>query len=197
MEITVEDIRAAAERIRPIAHRTPVLTSRTFDGLTGVTAYFKCENFQRGGAFKIRGAANFVYSIPAFERERGVVAYSSGNHAQAVAIAAFSVGIPATLVMPLDAPRSKMEATRGYGAAIVNYEKYATRPAVTAPTKPAKKDAKLKAKAVPKAAARHHAEAHPVAVGHPPVKQTPVTPAALKTKAKTAPVASAEVNGSM
>ena len=124
MEITVEDIRAAAERIRPIAHRTPVLTSRTFDGLTGVTAYFKCENFQRGGAFKIRGAANFVYSIPAFERERGVVAYSSGNHAQAVAIAAFSVGIPATLVMPLDAPRSKMEATRGYGAAIVNYDRF-------------------------------------------------------------------------
>jgi threonine dehydratase len=123
VEITLEDIRAAAERIRPIAHRTPVLTSRTFDSLAGVKAFFKCENFQRGGAFKIRGAANFVYSIPPFERKRGVVAYSSGNHAQAVAIAAFSVGIPATLVMPLDAPRSKAEATRGYGATIVNYDR--------------------------------------------------------------------------
>jgi threonine dehydratase len=123
VEPTLEDIRAASERIRPIAHRTPVLTSRTFDSLTGATAFFKCENFQRGGAFKIRGAANFVYSIPPFDRERGVVAYSSGNHAQAVAIAAFSVGIPATLVMPVDAPRSKMEATRGYGASIVNYDR--------------------------------------------------------------------------
>jgi threonine dehydratase len=123
VEPTLEDIRAASERIRPIAHRTPVLTSRTFDSLTGATAFFKCENFQRGGAFKIRGAANFVYSIPPFDRERGVVAYSSGNHAQAVAIAAFSVGIPATLVMPVDAPRSKMEATRGYGASIVSYDR--------------------------------------------------------------------------
>jgi threonine dehydratase len=124
MDVTLEDIRAASERIRPIAHRTPVLTSRTFDGLSGVTAYFKCENFQRGGAFKIRGAANFIYSIPPFERERGVVGYSSGNHAQAVAIAAFSVGIAATLVMPLDAPRSKVEATRGYGATIVTYDRH-------------------------------------------------------------------------
>ncbi len=123
MDITIDDIRAAAERIRPIAHRTPVLTSRTFNSLSGVTAYFKCENFQRGGAFKIRGAANFIYSIPPLERERGVVAYSSGNHAQAVAIAASSVGARATLVMPVDAPRSKMEATRGYGAAIVTYDR--------------------------------------------------------------------------
>jgi len=123
VDVTLEDIRAAAERIQPIAHRTPVLTSRTFDSLAGATAYFKCENFQRGGAFKIRGAANFVYSIPLFDRKHGVVAYSSGNHAQAVAIAAFSVGIPATLVMPLDAPRSKMEATRGYGATIVSYDR--------------------------------------------------------------------------
>ena len=122
-EITVEDIRAAAERIATIAHRTPVFTSRTFDSQTGVRAFFKCENFQVGGAFKIRGASNFIYSIPKFERERGVVTYSSGNHAQAVAIAADSVGIPATIVMPEDAPRSKMEATRGYGATIVTYDR--------------------------------------------------------------------------
>lgn len=122
-DITLEDIRAAAGRIQPIAHRTPVLTSRTFDSQAGVQAFFKCENFQRGGAFKIRGAANFVYSIPPSERRRGVVTYSSGNHAQAVAIAAFSVGIPATIVMPEDAPRSKMHATRGYGATVITYDR--------------------------------------------------------------------------
>jgi threonine dehydratase len=89
----------------------------------GFSAFFKCENFQRGGSFKIRGATNFVYSIPKGDLQRGVVAYSSGNHAQAVAIAAASVGIPATIVMPEDAPRSKMEATRGYGAKIVLYDR--------------------------------------------------------------------------
>ena len=122
-DITIEDIRAAAERIQPIAHRTPVFTSRTFDSEAGVQAFFKCENFQRGGAFKIRGASNFIYSIPPFERSRGVVTYSSGNHAQAVAIAAFTVGIPATIVMPEDAPRSKVAATRGYGATVVTYDR--------------------------------------------------------------------------
>ncbi len=123
MEITLEDIHRAEARIRPIAHRTPVLVSRTFDARAGVRAFFKCENFQRGGAFKIRGAANFIYSIPAEDAQRGVVAYSSGNHAQAVAIAAASLNVPATLVMPLDAPRSKVEATRGYGASIVTYDR--------------------------------------------------------------------------
>src|SRR5579871_5677067 len=122
-EISLENIRGAAERIRTIAHRTPVLTSRTFDSQAGVQAFFKCENLQRGGAFKIRGASNFIYSILERERGRGVVTYSSGNHAQAVAIAAYSVGIPATIVMPEDAPRSKMEATRGYGARIVTYDR--------------------------------------------------------------------------
>ena len=122
-DITIEDIRAAAERIQPIAHRTPVFTSRTFDSEAGVQAFFKCENFQRGGAFKIRGASNFIYSIPPFERSRGVVTYSSGNHAQAVAIAAFTVGVPATIVMPEDAPRSKVAATRGYGATVVTYDR--------------------------------------------------------------------------
>lgn len=122
-DITIDHIRGAAERIQSIAHRTPVFTSRTFDALTGVQAFFKCENFQRGGAFKIRGASNFVYSIPKNELSRGVVSYSSGNHAQAVAIAAASVGIPATIVMPADAPKSKLEATRGYGARVITYDR--------------------------------------------------------------------------
>jgi threonine dehydratase len=123
MSVTLLDIRQAAERIKGIAHRTPVLTSRTFDERAGVHAFFKCENFQRGGAFKIRGASNFIYSIPKADLPRGVVAFSSGNHAQAVAIAAKSVGVAATIVMPTDSPRSKMEATRGYGASIVSYDR--------------------------------------------------------------------------
>jgi threonine dehydratase len=123
-DVSIQDIRAAAERIKSIAHRTPVFTSRTFDAGASVNAFFKCENLQRGGAFKIRGAANFVYSIPKDQLHRGVVSYSSGNHAQAVAIAADSVGIPATIVMPEDAPRSKLEATRGYGASAVTYDRF-------------------------------------------------------------------------
>jgi threonine dehydratase len=122
--ITLDDIRAAAERIRPIARRTPVLNSHSFDREAGVAAFLKCENMQKGGAFKIRGAANFIYSIPEADRARGVVAFSSGNHAQAVAIAAQALGIPATLAMPLDAPRSKVEATRARGARIVTYDRF-------------------------------------------------------------------------
>jgi threonine dehydratase len=122
-EVSFDDVVAAAERIRPIAHLTPVLTSRTFDAEAGVEAFFKCENLQKGGAFKIRGAANFIYSIPKAHLGRGVVTFSSGNHAQAVAIAAASVGAPATIAMPNDAPRAKMEATRGYGASIVIYDR--------------------------------------------------------------------------
>jgi threonine dehydratase len=122
-DITIDDIQGAAERIRDIAHRTPIVTSRTFDELAGSSVLFKCENFQRGGAFKIRGASNFVYSIPKDDLHRGVVSYSSGNHAQAVAIAAASVEIPATIVMPADAPKSKLEATRGYGARVVTYDR--------------------------------------------------------------------------
>ncbi|MGC9971779.1 MAG: threonine/serine dehydratase [Bryobacteraceae bacterium] len=121
--IQPEQIRKAAERIRPIAHRTPVMTSRSFDAAAGVEAHFKCENLQRGGAFKIRGASNFIFSIPREDLARGVVAYSSGNHAQAVAIAARHVGARATIVMPADAPRSKVEATRSYGASIVAYDR--------------------------------------------------------------------------
>jgi len=123
-EVTFPDIQAAAERIRPFAQRTPVMTSRRFDAQAEVSAFFKCENLQTGGAFKIRGATNFVRSIPTGQLGRGVVAYSSGNHAQAVAIAAQAVGVPATLVMPEDAPRSKAEATKARGARIVTYDRF-------------------------------------------------------------------------
>src|SRR5579862_5539327 len=122
--ITFEDIRQASARIRPIAKRTPVMTSRGFNAEAGVAAFFKCENFQTGGAFKIRGAANFLARLPADELARGVVAYSSGNHAQAVAIAARAAGVPSTLVMPLDAPRSKVDATRAQGASIITYDRF-------------------------------------------------------------------------
>jgi threonine dehydratase len=123
-EVTFEDVEQAAERIKNIAQRTPVMTSHAFNEKSGVDAVFKCENLQKGGAFKIRGAANFLYSIPKNELSRGVVAYSSGNHAQAVAIAAKSVGAPATLVMPEDAPRSKVDATRAQGARILRFDRF-------------------------------------------------------------------------
>jgi threonine dehydratase len=121
--IQLPDIQAAAERTRGIVRRTPVFTSRTFDALAGARVFFKCENFQRGGAFKIRGASNFILSIPKEQLPRGVVTFSSGNHGQAVAIVAESVGIPATIVMPADAPALKLEATRAHGARIVAYDR--------------------------------------------------------------------------
>jgi threonine dehydratase len=123
LEPTAADVRAAAERIRPLARRTPVMTSAGFDARAGLRVHFKCENFQRGGAFKIRGASNLILSIPRADLPRGVVAFSSGNHAQAVAIAARHVGAPATIVMPSDAPRSKLEATRDCGARIVAFDR--------------------------------------------------------------------------
>lgn len=119
--VTIDDIRAAAVRIAPIAQRTPVWTSHSYDSLTGVESFFKCENLQKGGAFKIRGAANFLYSLSEEERARGVVAFSSGNHAQAVAIAARSLGVKATLVMPDNAPKAKLAATRAQGATVITY----------------------------------------------------------------------------
>jgi threonine dehydratase len=122
--ITADDVRAAAERIRPLARQTPVMTSAGFDREAGARVFFKCENLQRGGAFKIRGAANLILSLPPETAARGMVAYSSGNHAQATAIAARHVGAQATIVMPEDAPRSKMEATRGHGARIVTYNRF-------------------------------------------------------------------------
>jgi threonine dehydratase len=121
--VTFNDIEDASARIRPIAKRTPVMTSRGFDAAAGFQAFFKCENLQTGGAFKIRGASNFVSRLSPDQLKRGVVAYSSGNHAQAVAIAARAWGSTATLVMPLDAPRSKVEATRAQGARIVTYDR--------------------------------------------------------------------------
>jgi threonine dehydratase len=122
-DVQLSDIQAAAERTRHIVRRTPVFTSRTFDALSGASVFFKCENFQRGGAFKIRGAANFILSIPQDDLGRGVATYSSGNHGQAVAITAESLGIPATIVMPADAPAMKLAATRTHGARIVTYDR--------------------------------------------------------------------------
>jgi threonine dehydratase len=122
--IQADDVRAAAERIRPLARRTPVMTSASFDAAAGKRVFFKCENFQRGGAFKIRGASNLIFSIPAEDLPRGVVAFSSGNHAQAVAIAAEQAGTKATIVMPEDAPRGKLEATRSHGAHIITYDRH-------------------------------------------------------------------------
>jgi len=123
VEIQLSDIQAAAVRTRSLVARTPVFTSRTFDALTGSSIFFKCENFQRGGAFKIRGASNFILSIPKPELPRGVITFSSGNHGQAVAIAAESSGIPATIVMPADAPALKLAATRSHGARIITYDR--------------------------------------------------------------------------
>jgi threonine dehydratase len=122
--IQADDVRAAAGRIRPLARQTPVLGSPAFDGAAGARTLFKCENLQLGGAFKIRGASNLVLSLPKEALAKGVVAYSSGNHAQATAIAAQHVGVPATIVMPEDAPRSKMDATRRRGAKIVTYNRF-------------------------------------------------------------------------
>ncbi len=121
--VTAALVREAAVRIRPLARRTPVMTSRSADSQAGAAVFFKCENLQRGGAFKIRGASNMILSIPGEQLECGVVAYSSGNHAQATAIAAQHVGAVATIVMPQDAPRSKMDATRDCGARIITYDR--------------------------------------------------------------------------
>ena len=122
-ELTQELVHAAAARIASLIHRTPVLTSRGLDARCGRRIFLKCENFQRGGAFKIRGASNLILSIPPQDRLRGVVAFSSGNHAQGVALAAQHVGAPATIAMPIDAPKSKVEATRAMGATIVTYDR--------------------------------------------------------------------------
>ncbi len=122
MTVTYDDIAAAHERIRPYAKRTPVLTSSTIDSLTGASVFLKCENLQRMGAFKFRGAYNALAQLPAEARRLGVIAFSSGNHAQAVALAGRMLGIRATIVMPEDASRVKLEATRGYGAEVLTYD---------------------------------------------------------------------------
>lgn len=123
LAVTFADVAGAAERLAGVAHRTPVVTSRTLDARVGAQVFLKCENVQRMGAFKFRGAYNFLASLSPAQRARGVVAYSSGNHAQGVALAARLLGAPATIVMPEDAPEVKLAATREYGAEIVLYDR--------------------------------------------------------------------------
>jgi threonine dehydratase len=121
---TYADVEAAARRLEGHAHRTPVITSRSLDSELGAAVFFKCENFQRMGAFKFRGAFNALSGLDEAMRARGVIAFSSGNHAQAVALAARLLGIRATIVMPRDAPAAKLEATVGYGGRVVSYDRY-------------------------------------------------------------------------
>lgn len=121
---TYDDVALAAERIAAYAHKTPVRTSRTADAEIGASLFLKCENFQRMGAFKFRGAMNALAQFTPEQRAAGVITFSSGNHAQGTALAAQLLGIPATIVMPLDAPAAKVAATRGYGANIVTYDRY-------------------------------------------------------------------------
>jgi threonine dehydratase len=123
--IGLEDVERAAQRLAGVAHRTPVLTSRTLDERVGAHVHVKAECFQRGGAFKFRGAYNKISSLDEEALRRGVIAYSSGNHAQAVSIAAALLGTRATIVMPEDAPQAKLDATRGYRAEIVPYDRWA------------------------------------------------------------------------
>ena len=127
--ITFDDVAAAAQRLAGHAHLTPVLTSRTADERTGARVFFKAENFQRMGAFKFRGAFNALAKFSPMQRERGVIAFSSGNHAQATALAARILGMPSVIVMPKDAPAAKLAATRGYqagqaGSEVVLYDRY-------------------------------------------------------------------------
>ena len=129
---TYDDVKAAAERLAGHAHRTPVLRSATADARWGAQFFFKCENFQRMGAFKFRGAFNALSRFDAAQRKAGAIAFSSGNHAQAVALSARLLGMPAVIVMPQDAPAAKLAATRGYGAEVVLYDRFTEdREAVT------------------------------------------------------------------
>jgi threonine dehydratase len=122
--VTLDDVRDAAARLEGVAHRTPVVRSRTLDELLGAQVFFKCENLQRIGAFKFRGAYNAVSRLSPSQLAKGIAAYSSGNHAQAVALAARELGSTAVIVMPADTPASKLEAVAGYGAEIVTYDRY-------------------------------------------------------------------------
>jgi threonine dehydratase len=121
---TYEDVAAAARRLEGHAHRTPVLRSTTADSLLGARLFFKCENFQRMGAFKFRGAFNSLAKFTPEQKRAGVIAFSSGNHAQAIALSAKLLDIPAVILMPLDAPAAKLEATRGYGAEVITFDRY-------------------------------------------------------------------------
>lgn len=124
LAITYGDVAAAHDRIREAAHHTPVLTSRTADAMTGAQLFFKAENFQRMGAFKFRGAYNAISQFTAEQKRGGVLAFSSGNHAQAIALAARELGVAAVILMPQDAPQMKIDATRGYGAEVVLFDRY-------------------------------------------------------------------------
>jgi len=124
LAISFDDVAAAARRLAGVAHRTPVMTSRTADALCGGTLFFKCENLQRMGAFKFRGAYNALAQFTPEQRRAGVIAFSSGNHAQAIALSARLLGMPAAIVMPKDAPQMKIDATRGYGAEVLLYDRY-------------------------------------------------------------------------
>jgi threonine dehydratase len=124
LAINYADVAAAHARLQGVAHRTPVHTSQTANALTGAQLFFKCENFQRMGAFKFRGAYNALAQFTPEQRKSGVCAFSSGNHAQGVALSAQLLGIPAAIVMPLDSPAVKMTATRGYGAEVITYDRY-------------------------------------------------------------------------
>ncbi|SEG11195.1 threonine dehydratase [Saccharopolyspora kobensis] len=122
--VSFADVQDAAERLEGIAHRTPVVTSSTLDELVGAEVFLKCENFQRMGAFKFRGAYNAISRLSPEQLRRGVVAYSSGNHAQAVALASRLLGTTAVILMPADAPAAKLAATRGYGAEVITFDRY-------------------------------------------------------------------------
>src|SRR5512138_4009903 len=124
LPISLQDVRAAADRLAGVAHRPPVLTSGAADQLSGAQVFFKCENLQRIGAFKFRGAYNALAQFTPEQRRAGVIAFSSGNHAQAIALSARLLGMPAVIVMPKDAPQMKIDATRGYGAEVVLYDRY-------------------------------------------------------------------------
>lgn len=124
LPVSIADVRAAATRLAGVAHRTPVLRSRTLDARVGAEVYLKCENFQRAGAFKFRGAYNALAQLQPDQLNRGVAAFSSGNHAQAVALAARELGTTAVILMPEDAPASKVAAVREYGAEVVTYDRY-------------------------------------------------------------------------
>ena len=121
---TYQDVLAAARRLQGQAHPTPVLRSATADRLLKAELFFKCENFQRMGAFKFRGAFNAISQFDAQQRNAGVLTFSSGNHAQAVALSARILGVPATILMPLDAPQAKIAATRGYGGEVILFDRY-------------------------------------------------------------------------
>lgn len=121
---TYDDVQAAAKRLEGVAHHTPVMTSRTLNELWGAEVFFKCENLQRMGAFKFRGAFNALSKFSPEQRKAGVVTFSSGNHAQAIALSARILDIPATIIMPLDAPEAKANATEGYGGKVIRYDRY-------------------------------------------------------------------------